>query len=157
MALRPSFIKGEGPCNSRPPFDTRRSTPDGLTGGASATLTAASRTRSDTFPTGGGKTYAIEDYRHPHTAPVSLDYCCLHATRGTPLVKWEGERYSRLEDLPAEEGFGPQNVRARPYRGVKDGRPTDLAPALIDAGVRLPGINDGFKGKAPDIGPEEAE
>ena len=99
--------------------------------------------------------YAIEDYRHPHTAPVSFDYCCLWAERGTPFVKWEGKRYSHLADLPEEGGFGPHNLRDRPYTRVEAHRPMGLVPALIDAGVRLPGINDGFKGEAPDIGPEE--
>jgi len=30
-----------------------------------------------------------------------------------------------------------------------------IAPPLIDAGVVIPGMNDDFRGKAPDIGPEE--
>ena len=101
-----------------------------------------------------GTKYAIEDNRD-HPAPCSFDYCCLYAVRGTPFVKWEGKRYSRLEELPREKGFGPHNLRDRPYTRAKDHRPMVLAPALIDAGVRLPGINDRFKGDAPDIGPEE--
>jgi len=101
-----------------------------------------------------GTKYAIED-NQKHTAPCSFDSCCLWATRGTPFVKWEGKRYSRLEDLPAEKGFGPHNVRAEPYKRAKNHRPVDLADDLIDAGIRLPGINDGYKGEAPDIGPEE--
>ncbi|MEA3367046.1 MAG: right-handed parallel beta-helix repeat-containing protein [Planctomycetota bacterium] len=101
-----------------------------------------------------GTKYAIEDDRE-HTAPCSFDYCCLHATREEPLVKWAGKRYSRLRELPKEEGFGTHNLDARPYRGTKDGRPEGLAPELIDAGVRLPGINDGYLGDGPDIGPDE--
>jgi len=101
-----------------------------------------------------GTKYAIEDNRE-HTAPCSFDYCCLWATRGDPMVKWAGERYSRLKDLPREEGFGTHNVRAEPYNRARDHQPIDLADELIDAGVRLPGINDDFEGDGPDIGPDE--
>ena len=103
-----------------------------------------------------GTKYAIED-NQPHPLGCTFDHCCLYATRGEPFVKWEGKRYGALSDLPPEKGFGPNNVCAEPYRGVTDGRPADLAPEMIDAGVRLPGINDAFTGKAPDVGPEEVK
>jgi len=103
-----------------------------------------------------GTKYAVEDSQ-PHPVGCTFDHCCLYATRGEPFVKWEGKRYSRLDGLPRAKGFGPHNVRAEPYRGVKDGRPVDPSPVLIDAGVRLPGINDAYQGETPDIGPEEIE
>jgi len=59
-----------------------------------------------------------------------------------------------LAALPAEN-FGKGNLRVEPYRKIEGGRPADLAPELIDAGIVIPGINDDFKGKAPDIGPDE--
>lgn len=101
----------------------------------------------------GGR-YAVEDF-HKHPIGCSFDYCCLSNRREGPLVKWSGKRYARLADLPRDEGFGPHNVRVQPYRTVEDGRPKGLADELIDAGVRIPGINDDFKGAAPDIGPDE--
>jgi hypothetical protein len=100
--------------------------------------------------------YAVEDTREEHPRGCTFDYCNLWAARGTPVLKWEGERYRTAADLPAAEGFGPHNLSVKPYaRVAEDGRAEGLAEELIDAGVVIPGVNDGFKGKGPDIGPEE--
>ena len=101
-----------------------------------------------------GTRYAIEDAQK-HPIGCSFDYCCLSNTRDGPLAKWSGKRYAELADLPRDAGFGPHNVRVEPYTAIANERPKDLADGLIDAGVRIPGINDDFKGKAPDIGPDE--
>jgi hypothetical protein len=99
-----------------------------------------------------GTRYAVEDFR-PHPIGCSYDYCDLFST-GKQFIKWSNQRYAGLEDAPAAT-FGTHNLRVEPYQKIEDGRPADLAPQLIDAGVVIPGINDDFKGKAPDIGPEE--
>lgn len=99
-----------------------------------------------------GTRYVIEDFR-PHPIGCSHDYCDLFTT-GRVFVKWSDQRYTGLEDVPAAT-FGKHNLRVEPYLRIEDGRPAELAPPLIDAGVVIPGINDDFKGKAPDIGPEE--
>ena len=102
-----------------------------------------------------GTRYALEDMR-PHTAPSSFDYSCLFTTDTTRFAKWGDKRYPSLKDLvAAEPEFGKHLLAAEPYTGAEDGVPADLRPALIDAGVLIPGINDDFKGKAPDIGPDE--
>jgi len=96
--------------------------------------------------------YAVEDARE-HPIGCSFDYCDLFAPR-MPFVKWSGKRYDRLEELPAPT-FGRHLLYVEPYTSAGPS-PQSLAPALIDAGIVLPGINDDFKGKAPDIGPDEA-
>lgn len=98
--------------------------------------------------------YVIEDMQ-PHPVGCSFDYCDLFTTATQQFVKWQDKRYTALEKLPAGAGFGPHNLRVEPYGRAENGEPRDLAPQLIDAGVVIPGINDDFKGKAPDIGPEE--
>jgi hypothetical protein len=99
-----------------------------------------------------GTRYVIEDFR-PHPIGCSYDYGDLFTT-GRVFVKWSDQRYAGLEDVPAAT-FGKHNLRVEPYLKIEDGRPAELAPPLIDAGVVIPGINDDFRGKAPDIGPEE--
>jgi len=98
--------------------------------------------------------YAVEDAQK-HPIGCSFDYCCLYSTAEGQWVKWSGRRYLKMADLERAEGFGPHNVRVEPYRAIKIERPEGLAEELIDAGVRIPGINDDFKGRAPDIGPDE--
>jgi len=98
--------------------------------------------------------YAVEDAQK-HPIGCSFDYCCLYSTADGQWVKWSGRRYLKMADLERAEGFGPHNVRVEPYRAIKIERPEGLAEELIDAGVRIPGINDDFKGRAPDIGPDE--
>lgn len=102
-----------------------------------------------------GTRYAIEDMRK-HTAPSSFDYSCLFTNDTTRFAKWSDKRYPSLKDLvAAEPEFGKHLLAIEPYTGMKEGVPAGLNPALIDAGVVIPGINDDFKGKAPDIGAEE--
>ena len=99
--------------------------------------------------------YAIEDF-HPHPRGCSFEYCCLFST-DKQFVKWSDKRYWNLTELAGAEGFGKGLLRVEPYTR----RPEDVklaghvASELIDAGVVLPGINDDFRGKAPDIGPQE--
>ena len=49
---------------------------------------------------------------------------------------------------------------AFPDPPVPEREPPDLLPragtAVVDAGLRLPNVNDGFRGRAPDIGAYEA-
>jgi hypothetical protein len=70
------------------------------------------------------------------------------------FFRWKGTNYSTLASLRSGTGFemngraaDPQfmNAAGGDYR-VKTGSPA------IDGGLRLPGINDGYQGAAPDIG-----
>lgn len=96
--------------------------------------------------------HAIDDaQRHP--MGCSFDFCDLFAAQGTAVV-WEGREYETFAELPRPT-FGGHLLRGEPYPAKRSGDPAALAPALIDAGVVIPGVNDGFQGRAPDIGPDE--
>lgn len=103
-----------------------------------------------------GTRYVIEDY-FKHPAGCSFDYCCFFST-DRQFIKWANKRYWNVKELTRASGFGRSILRFEPYQNgpIDDnGQAGKLAPKLIDAGVRIPGINDDFKGAAPDIGPDE--
>ena len=85
------------------------------------------------------------------------------------FLRWNGQGYASLADVkaraPAERhavqldtegvfasGLVPAAHEDPPYSNTtQDFRLNPGSPA-VDAGVALPGLNDGFKGKAPDLG-----
>ena len=104
-----------------------------------------------------GTRYVIEDF-HEHRIGCSFDHCALFST-DRQFVKWANKRYWNLSELAGAPGFGKHILRVEPYAGTPDatepfGR---LNRQLIDAGAPIPGVNDDFKGAAPDIGPEETD
>jgi hypothetical protein len=100
-----------------------------------------------------GTKYVIEDY-YPHPIGCSFDHCCFFTTE-RQFVKWSNRRYGTVEEVQSVPGFGGSILRTEPYALQAHGWSGRLSPALVDAGVPIPGINDDFKGRAPDIGPEE--
>jgi hypothetical protein len=93
--------------------------------------------------------------------PVVLDWNwdALYTTDATRFVRWQGTPYATLADLRAGTGQEFDGIAAAPSLENPAGgdfRP-QLASALIDRGVVLPGINDGYLGTAPDIGAVERE
>ncbi|MBN2001474.1 right-handed parallel beta-helix repeat-containing protein [candidate division KSB1 bacterium] len=103
-----------------------------------------------------GTDYAVENYNA--SQPVDMDYDNLY-TPGTWLARWDGTRYSTMADF--------QNGTGLEIHGL-DGEPGFTAPLsgdyslasnspLVDQGVVIPGINDGYNGSAPDIGAFETE
>jgi hypothetical protein len=103
-----------------------------------------------------GTSYAIE-----LTFEVTgndLDYDALFTTRGAPRVKWNDVRYDDVAALCAATKLECHGVGADPM--LQSPNSNQWAPAtgspLIDAAVRLYGINDVFDGVAPDIGYVEA-
>jgi hypothetical protein len=93
--------------------------------------------------------YAFET--SSHTGAMSADYDALWSTDPDRLVKWDDERLTSLSAIRAvgiethglvTPNFGWDVATLRPQSGS----------ALIDAGARIPGVNDGFSGAAPDIG-----
>jgi DNA-binding winged helix-turn-helix (wHTH) protein len=86
--------------------------------------------------------------------PWDGDGNSLHSSSSLPLIQWLGTPYGSLEAFRAATGqeragfSGPPRL-ADPAQG--DFSPASGSP-LIDRGVRLPGINDRFKGRAPDVG-----
>ena len=101
-----------------------------------------------------GTRYVVEDSQK-HPVGCSFDYCCLHST-ASQFVKWSNRRYGDLETLTKLPTFGAHLLRVEPYTKRAGRSPSGLEPKLIDAGIHIPGINDDFHGKAPDIGPDEA-
>ncbi len=77
-----------------------------------------------------------------------------YTTDATRLVYWQGTRYDTLAAYQAGQGQELQGISAppqlvNPQAGAY--RPA-LGSPLIDEGLPLPGINDGFEGTGPDIG-----
>ena len=103
-----------------------------------------------------GTAYVLANYNT--TQPLDMDYDDLYTSRSGELVWWErlgddghlrtlaefrsatGLETHGLSELP---GF--ENPTAGTYRLL-------AASPLIDRGVYLPGINDGYAGAAPDLG-----
>jgi len=88
------------------------------------------------------------------------------------FMKWSGERYATLDELKAKGPIYKHAVLVDPASAFASGilPPEDekkqqlltandlrlkAGSAAIDAGEVLPGINDGFSGKAPDLGAYE--
>ncbi|HEX7481348.1 MAG TPA: right-handed parallel beta-helix repeat-containing protein, partial [Polyangiales bacterium] len=99
-----------------------------------------------------GTSYSIES-----TQVVSgndLDYDALFTTRGAPRVKWNDVRYDDVAALCSATKLECHGVGADPaLQAPATGHfgPSDKSP-LIDAALRLYGINDAYTGAAPDIG-----
>ncbi len=91
--------------------------------------------------------------------PVTLDFNWdnLHTTDPTRFVRWEGTTHPDLAALQIAEGQEMNGLNAPPL--LTDPSGGDFTPqigsALVDRGLVLPGINDGFEGAAPDIGAVE--
>jgi len=96
--------------------------------------------------------YVIEDMG-PAYEPVDLDYDCLF-TSYSPLIKWKNERYYTLEAFTSATGLEKHGISQNPvFVDIKGGnlRLRSYSPC-VDAGVRLPNINDDYVGSAPDMG-----
>jgi hypothetical protein len=103
-----------------------------------------------------GTSYAVESTLVVQTN--DLDYDALFTTRGAPRVKWNDVRYDDLPALCTATGFECHGVGADPgLLAPTSGSfgPSGTSP-LIDAAVRLYGINDAYAGAGPDIGYVEA-
>lgn len=93
--------------------------------------------------------------------PLDLDYDDLWRTGSDSLVRWDGlanPRLSTLADVTAataQESHGLSAAPAFVAPATADFTPGPSSP-LIDRGVYIPGINDGYKGQAPDIGAVES-
>jgi hypothetical protein len=88
--------------------------------------------------------------------PVSLDWDWDDLTSSDPsrFVSWQGVRYATLDALQAGTGQELHGLAAAPGFVDPAGGDLTLSPGstLIDRGLPIPGVNDGFSGQAPDIG-----
>ena len=118
----------------------------------------------------GGRTGAYAMVTGSVTPYSSMDYDGYRRNDPARLIRWfdgvERKNYNSLEEFTAAAGHERHGVmldydiflKAEPPElGVPaDPRKYDLrlkpGAAAVDAGIRLPGVNDGFSGKAPDLG-----
>ncbi len=92
--------------------------------------------------------------------------------QGELFLKWNGVRYATLEDATQRSPAYRHAVSVSPDAAFQSGvKPPDAAQAqfgvevndlrlspsceAVDAGVVLPNVNDGYQGKAPDLGAYE--
>lgn len=125
-------------------------------------------TRNNLF-VGTNASYAFEC--QPPMKDCDLDHDGFAGGPYGQFLKWNGRRYATADDVRRKAPVY-KNVSAFPNVGlfesgvtpprdpkerqdVPDLRPAKQSPA-VDAGVELPGINDGFEGKAPDLGAYES-
>jgi parallel beta-helix repeat protein len=107
-----------------------------------------------------GTLHALEN-ANP-SQPVDMDYDDLWRSGSDYLCRWDGlanPRLATLADYTAatgQERHGLDQAPAFVAPATPDFTPAPGSP-LIDHGVYLPGINDGFRGQAPDLGAIEAQ
>jgi hypothetical protein len=103
-----------------------------------------------------GKRYAFEE---PFTGSTGHDwnYDNWYTTSTGPHFKWENRTYNTIQQLCTATGLECSRYEDSPgLTNPAAGDFTLLSSSLnIDRGVLIPGINDDFKGDAPDIGAYE--
>jgi parallel beta-helix repeat protein len=94
--------------------------------------------------------------------PMDMDYDDLWRSGSGYLVRWDGlsnPRPATLADYTAATHQEAHGISAAP--GFVAPTTADFTPApsspLIDRGLYIPGINDGYQGPAPDIGAIESK
>ena len=107
-----------------------------------------------------GTDYALNNYNE--TQPIDFDYDDLYTTNPNEFVYWGSGPDRHIHDLAtfrALTGQEPHGLNVAPGFADAAGGDYTLDPAgdLIDAGVVIPGINDGYGGVGPDIGAFEYE
>lgn len=125
-------------------------------------------TRNNLF-VGTSGNYAFECL--PPMRACDFDYDGF-AGKWRQFLKWNGARYATLDQAGRQAGVyrhalvlkphglfrsglaPPDDVRRQYPRTVNDLRPASTS-AAVDAGIVLPGINDSFRGRAPDLGAYE--
>ncbi len=105
-----------------------------------------------------GTEYALNN-ANP-TQPLDLDYDNLYTTQAGELAWWAGlpdRHLNTLAELRAATGQELHGLNVAPgFVNLAAGDYTlDQESDLIDAGLIIPGINDGYQGSAPDIGAYE--
>lgn len=100
-----------------------------------------------------GKGYGVEE-QAKGSSGNDWNYDDWYTTRPLPHFKWENLYYDNLKELCAGVGFECNGVEKNPgLTDPKNGNFTLLSSSPnIDRGVVIPGIDDGYAGKAPDVG-----
>ena len=107
-----------------------------------------------------GTLHALENANA--SQPLDMDYDDLWRSGSDYLVRWDGLTNTHLTTIPeiaaatSQESHGQSAAPAFVAPATADFTLTPSSP-LIDRGVYIPGINDGYKGQAPDIGAVESQ
>jgi hypothetical protein len=123
--------------------------------------------RNNLFMGGGG--YAMES--GSPTAYSTMDYNAYRRNEPSRLLKWTGHkgkvgRYQSIKEFFRATGLEEHGImtdynifiKARPPERGKTCRPADYdlrlkkSANVVDAGIALPQITEGFAGRAPDLG-----
>ena len=116
------------------------------------------RNNSLTVEHGRGRALSVSGYsrKHNYTFNFDIDYDNIKRQPGGEFAKILKKRYKTFARLQADgyeiHGMSKNPMFVNPEQG--DFRLMPGSP-LIDAGVWIPGINDGYNGAAPDIGAME--
>jgi hypothetical protein len=113
-------------------------------------------------------------YAMDYTAPMlecDFDYDGFGGGPFTQFLRWNGTRYATLDDAKKQAPVLKHAVLVDAATTFASGARPPLEPAkespitidlrlapgsaAVDAGQVLPGINDGYKGRAPDLGAYE--
>ncbi|MCC6190691.1 MAG: right-handed parallel beta-helix repeat-containing protein [Anaerolineales bacterium] len=99
-----------------------------------------------------GTDAAINNYNT--SQPVDLDFDNLWRDGGGALARWDNTNYATLAAFTAATGQEPSGYNLPPGFAGRAAGDYTLTPtsAMLDAGLALPGINDGYVGLAPDLG-----
>lgn len=99
--------------------------------------------------------YAMESWSG--TNPVSFDFDNLHTTDTARFASWGGVKAASLAAFQQLSGQEMKGLSEDPLFVDSPGGVITLHPdsPMIDAGVRIPGVNDHFLGTAPDMGASE--
>jgi parallel beta-helix repeat protein len=94
--------------------------------------------------------------------PIDMDYDNLWRSGGDYLARWDGlagVRFTSIADFSATSSQEAHGFSVAPGFIAPGSGDFTLAPSspLIDRGVAIPGVNDGYKGQAPDVGAVESQ
>jgi len=94
--------------------------------------------------------------------PLDMDYDDLWRSGSDYLVRWDGlanTHLATIADITAATGQESHGASVAPGFVAPATADFTLGPssALVDRGLFVPGINDGYKGQAPDLGAIESQ
>jgi hypothetical protein len=99
-----------------------------------------------------GTNYALESDAAQN--PVDFDYDNVYTTHATNFISWQGTRYNSVAAFYTGAAQEQHGMSFAPHFADTAAGDYQLAVGspLINQGVVIPGINDGYSGQAPDIG-----
>jgi len=98
-----------------------------------------------------GTDYALQSGSSQN--PVDFDSDDLFTTASGKVAQWSGSNYASLSAFSKATGQEPHGLNIDPkFAAVGTDYRLAAGSPLIDGGMAIPGVNDDFIGKAPDIG-----